>query len=160
MNIEYILKIKSSVNDVNKNFTQYDGDAGLDILNPELVIPAKSKGKINFGIHCEMLRNTKLSINDINFEKTEGCSFLLIPRSSISKTPLRMANSIGLIDSGYRGELIAIVDNISEEDYIVKKDSRLFQIVNPDLKPFLKVEYVDELSDTSRGNGGFGSTGE
>lgn len=160
MNTEYILKIKTSSNDDNKIFTHYDGDAGLDILNPEVVIPAKSKGKIKFGIHCEMLRNTKLNIRDINFEKTEGCSFLLMPRSSISKTQLRMANSIGLIDSGYRGELMAVVDNISENDYVVEKDSRLFQIVNPDLKPFLKVEYVDELSETTRGDGGFGSTGK
>ena len=160
MNTEYILKIKLSSNDGNKIFTHYDGDAGLDILNPEIVIPAKSKGKIKFGIHCEMLKKTIFNINAINFEKTEGCSFLLMPRSSISKTPLRMANSIGLIDSGYRGELMAVVDNISDTDYIVEKDSRLFQIVNSDLKSFSKVEYVDELSETSRGDGGFGSTGK
>ena len=160
MNTEYILKLKTSSND-DKIFTHYDGDAGLDILNPGIVIPAKSKGKIKFGIHCEMLKITKLNFDtlNINFEKTEGSSFFLIPRSSISKTPLRMANSIGLIDSGYRGELLAVVDNTSDTDYVVEKDSRLFQIVNPDLIPFLRVEYVSELSETNRGEGGFGSTG-
>jgi len=86
-------------------------------------------------------------------------SYMLVPRSSISKTPLRMANSIGIIDAGYRGEIMAAVDNTSDKDYMVVPGQRLFQIVHPTLYPF-NVAVVDELSETERGDGGFGSTGK
>ena len=86
-------------------------------------------------------------------------SFQLVPRSSIWRTPLRQSNSIGIIDAGYRGRLMVPVDNISNEDYIIKSGERLFQIVHPLLEP-VGVELVDELSDSERGSGGFGSTGK
>ena len=81
-----------------------------------------------------------------------------MPRSSISKTPIRLCNSVGLIDAGYRGEIMAAVDNIKQEDYTISVGQRLFQIVAMDGSP-LSFELVDELSSTSRGAGGFGSTG-
>ena len=81
-----------------------------------------------------------------------------MPRSSISKTPLRLCNSIGLIDAGYRGEIMAAVDNIKEEDYTIDFGQELFQIVAMDGSP-LTFELVDTLSQTDRGDGGFGSTG-
>lgn len=84
-------------------------------------------------------------------------SYLLFPRSSISKTPLRLANSIGLIDAGYRGELIAALDNTSEEEYVIKKNDKLVQLVSFTGEP-LSFELVDELDETSRGEGAFGST--
>ena len=86
-------------------------------------------------------------------------SYMLVPRSSISKTPLRMANSIGIIDAGYRGEIMAAVDNIKTEDYTVKPNQRLFQLVAMNGAP-ITFEIVDELSDSTRGEGGFGSTGK
>ena len=84
---------------------------------------------------------------------------LLFPRSSISKTPLRLANSIGLIDGNYRGNIIAAITNTSDTDYIVTKGTRLVQIVMPHLCPF-KISWVDALDETERGSGGFGSTGQ
>ena len=77
-----------------------------------------------------------------------------------------MANSVGIIDSEYRGNIMAKVRNIPIKEKIVgnrdiftiEKGTRLFQICSPDLSP-LKVKCVDELSTTSRGSGGFGSTG-
>ena len=80
-------------------------------------------------------------------------------RSSISKTPLRLSNSVGLIDAGYRGEIMAAVDNIKDFSFSLEKGQRLFQLVsmNGDAIHF---ELVDTLSNTSRGEGGFGSTGE
>ena len=74
-----------------------------------------------------------------------------------------MANSVGIIDSGYRGNIMAKVRNIpfnSSDDlnYKIEEGTRLFQICAPDLSPF-KVRLVNELSTTSRGEGGFGSTG-
>ena len=70
-----------------------------------------------------------------------------------------MANSIGVIDSGYRGELMVPVDNPTDDDYMIKPGERLFQIILPNLEEF-EVEIVDYLSDSERGEGGFGSTGK
>ena len=68
-----------------------------------------------------------------------------------------MSNSTGIIDAGYRGNIIAKVDNISNEEYKIEKGTRLFQICAPSLEEIV-LEVVDELSDTTRGSGGFGST--
>jgi dUTPase len=105
--------------------------------------------------------------NRIASEKPVG--YYLYPRSSIVKTPFRMANSVGIIDSGYRGEIMAVVDNIDRVIYDLKvcldryapPMSRLFQICSPTLEPFLVkiVEYENDLGLTDRGDGGFGSTG-
>ena len=124
------------------------GDSGLDLYVAETVTirPGKT-GLLRFGVAAEA------------FNEGKPQSFWLIPRSSISKTPLRMANSIGLIDAGYRGELLAAVDNTSESEYCVKAGTRLFQIAAPSLLPIDAI-IVDQLSDTTRGTGGFGSTGQ
>ena len=90
----------------------------------------------------------------------QNVGYFLAPRSSISKTPLRMSNSMGIIDAGYRGELIAVCDNISDQPYVIEKGVRLFQILNTDLVSFKEVIISENLSDTSRGSGGFGSTND
>lgn len=126
----------------------YEGDAGVDLYCPDqLVIEPGETHLIKMGIACEMT------------DDYLPTSYMLVPRSSISKTPLRMSNSIGIIDAGYRGEIMAAVDNTSGEDYMVVPGQRLFQIVHPTLYP-IGVEVVKELSDTQRGDGGFGSTGK
>ena len=122
----------------------HDGDAGLDlyVLEDLHFEPGETKA-IKLGISCE---------------PENGIAYYLFPRSSISKTPLRMANSIGLIDGGYRGEIMAVCDNIKSEAYTVKKGQRLFQLVATDSSP-IQYELVEELEMTARGTGGFGSTG-
>jgi len=70
-----------------------------------------------------------------------------------------MANSVGLIDASYRGEILGRVYNLNEEDLEFKRGERLFQLVAPNLSSFT-VKIVDELSETSRNEGGFGSTGK
>lgn len=128
----------------------HEGDAGLDVFTLEdVTVPAKTMGKVDTGIACEAL----------NDEKTLGLSFYMYPRSSIVKTPLRLANSVGIIDRDYRGHLMGCFDNITDEDYIIKKGTRLLQICSPNLEP-ITFELVEELSETSRGTGGFGSTGK
>ena len=82
-----------------------------------------------------------------------------MPRSSISKPPLRLCNSIGLIDAGYRGEIIAAVDNIKEQPYKINVGERLFQLVAMNGSK-INFELVSELTETDRGTGGFGSTGK
>ena len=102
-------------------------------------------------------------------KREEPCGFYLYPRSSISKTRMRLANSVGIIDAGYRGELISAVDTMgvygshiwSETLGPIKKYDRYFQICAPDLAPFMVqiVDREDALGATARGSGGFGSTG-
>ena len=122
----------------------HEGDAGLDLYVIEDITfePGETKA-IKLGISCE---------------PEDGKAYYLFPRSSISKTPLRMANSIGLIDGGYRGEIMAVCDNIKTENYSVKKGQRLFQLVATDSSP-ITYELVEILETTTRGTGGFGSTG-
>lgn len=131
-----------------ENHTTFNpGDSGLDLFCPEdITISPGETVFINFGIKCEMLDGEK------------NKSWWLIPRSSISKTSLRMANSIGLMDAGYRGDVIAAVDNIKQEEYKIEKGQRLFQICTATLEE-IEFELVDSLSSTIRGEGGFGSTG-
>ena len=123
----------------------HKGDAGLDLyVLEDQTFKAGETAKIKLGISCESI---------------DGKGYFLFPRSSISKTPLRLANSIGLIDGGYRGEIMAVCDNIKDYDFSVSKGDRLFQLVSADLST-IEFEIVKELSDSTRGSGGFGSTGK
>lgn len=125
------------------------GDAGLDLYCPgDLTVPPHETVKIDLKVQCE-----GLSDND-----GRNVCYYLYPRSSITKTPLRLANSVGIIDAGYRGNIMAVVDNISDEPYHIQKGRRLFQICGRFLEP-INLALVDTLSDSERGNGGFGSTG-
>ncbi len=103
--------------------------------------------------------------------KVFNTGYYMYPRSSLSKTPLRLANSTGIIDSGYRGNLMAMFDVINlpdnlsdsrEADYFGRKLDRYVQICAPGLVPII-VEIVNSIEDlgneTIRGGGGFGSTG-
>ena len=86
---------------------------------------------------------------------------LLLPRSSIYKTPFRLCNSIGLIDAGYRGEVKAMVDNMEKTTMHINEGTRLFQICRHNFLPWDSIVIVDELpaATDDRGSGGFGSTG-
>ena len=111
-------------------------------------------------------------VPDLPFNTPSG--FYLYPRSSISKTRMRLANSVGIIDAGYRGDIIAAVDTIGlfgsndiwhvwkETLSPIKKYDRYFQLCAPDLSPF-QVHIVATEAElgapTIRGQGGFGSTG-
>ena len=129
--------------------TFHEGDSGLDLFftDPVLIEPNETVF-INLGIKCEAF-----------YDKTKerNVSYYLYPRSSIAKTPLRMANSVGIIDAGYRGSLIAAVHNTSDTEYTIERGQRLFQLCSPTLEP-ITYEIVNTLSYTSRGEGGFGST--
>ncbi len=123
----------------------HDGDAGLDLYVLEDIEFSPGETKlIKLGISCQ---------------PKDGVSYFLMPRSSISKTSLRMSNSIGLIDAGYRGEIMACCDNIKSDKYLVKKGERLFQLVAASCSE-ISYEIKDNLDSSSRGEGGFGSTGK
>ncbi len=182
MSKEYVLRIKPLNEEVRKLYENqqiiHKGDAGIDLYNRKtIVIPAKpfDQYKIDFEIQCEVVKNyltpdtflekkynQKTGDNgDVpRIEKSVNISYLLVPRSSIVKTPFRMSNSVGIIDAGYRGNIMAYVDKINDISGIIQENERLFQIVLPNLKPIDRIEIVDELSSSSRGIGGFGSTGK
>jgi dUTPase len=88
-------------------------------------------------------------------------AFWLAPRSSISRTPFTLANSLGLIDAGYRGVIKAALRTNGAVEYRIDAYMRLTQLAAPDLLPWATIHVVDELPDaiTARGAGGFGSTG-
>ena len=101
------------------------------------------------------------------YKNNNPSAYYLYPRSSISKTPLRLANSVGIIDSGYRGNLIAKLDNsgyhktgIHAKDFETNNGDKYVQICMPDLSPFTVtlVDNIEALGQTERGDGGFGST--
>jgi len=130
-------------------------DAGFDLLTPIAhTVLGRSSHKLNLNIKC--------SATMINMHTQYATGFYMYPRSSMgSKTPLRLANSVGIIDSGYRGNLMAVLDNIVDLQFQVPEYTTLVQICAPGLVPII-VEIVDLESDlskpTTRGEGGFGST--
>ena len=76
-----------------------------------------------------------------------------------SKTSLRLCNSVGIIDSGYRGEIMAFVDNISDKSVSISAGERYFQLCAANLGP-VNCQVVDKLNTTERNSQGFGSTGK
>ena len=96
----------------------------------------------------------------VKIQLPEGWLAFILPRSSIgAKTPLRLSNSVGLIDSGYRGELGVLYDNTSDKDYTINAGDRIAQLlVMPSYRFQAKV--VDILADSDRGETGFGDSGK
>jgi dUTP pyrophosphatase len=130
-------------------------DSGFDIFVPVDCVSSKEKvNRINFGVKCEATIVCETG-------KKFATGFYMYARSSLSKTQLRLANSVGIIDSGYRGDLIGAFDCYME-GYTVYKYDKLVQICAPGLVPiYVRVVFdISELGDeTVRGEGGFGSTG-
>jgi dUTP pyrophosphatase len=137
----------------NKN-KNHSTDCGFDLFCPnDLVIPAKSlSNKVNLEVKCKLDRISNCMITSVGYK--------LYPRSSMgSKTPLRLSNSTGVVDPSYRGNLMAIVDNNSDKDYLIKRGDRLVQVVSFTGNPITCI-FVDYLDKTIRGDGGLGSTGK
>ena len=125
-----------------------DGDAGMDVVATKII--SDNLGAVTYG-------------TDIAMEIPKGFVGLIFPRSSIRKTNLQLSNSVGVVDSGYRGEIQATfnkiqgIDNVERDSY--KVGDRICQIMiipHPDIQ----FEEVEELNNTERGQGGFGSTGK
>ena len=124
-----------------------DGDAGMDLVATSII--ANTPTQITYGL-------------GVALEIPNGFVGLVFPRSSIRKTRLQLSNSVGVIDSGYRGELQATFNKIhttienQKNDYKVgDRVAQIMIIPHPDIQ----FEEADKLSNTERGEGGFGSTG-
>jgi dUTP pyrophosphatase len=133
-------------------------------LNPKAVIPVYAKsgdaGLDLVAISEEWTEDNGMVTYDtgLAIEIPEGHVGLLFPRSSVSKTILTLANSVGVIDSGYRGSIM-LKFRYPEEGMVYEVGEKVGQII---ILPYPQItfEEVDELSSTDRGEGGFGSTGK
>jgi dUTP pyrophosphatase len=125
-----------------------NSDAGLDLVATSII--SDTSTQITFGL-------------GVALEIPEGFVGLVFPRSSIRNTDLTLSNSVGVIDSGYRGELQATFNKkgVSKIDggYIYMVGDRVAQIIIVPYPP-IEFEEADELNNTERGEGGFGSTGK
>ena len=168
-NKDLIEVYKNDTDKLNQKFSlgEKNIDSGFDLYVPEPP-EAEGKGWIKTDSNEWLIyENSTVKIPlGVKMIRTDGGTpedgtypFCIYPRSSISKYPLRLANNVGIIDAGYRGELIAAFDNISNENYILKPGTRLVQICRPDLLPFPVRLSDTDFNETSRGAGAFGSTG-
>jgi dUTP pyrophosphatase len=133
-------------------------DSGFDLFVPEETVFDKEivTKFIDFQVKSEMV------YCDVSSNSYRTCAFTIHPRSSISKTPLMLANHTGIIDSGYRGSLIGAFRclTLTNSQYVVEQNTRLVQICHSTLCPiFVIMVSENDLSSTIRGSGGFGSTG-
>ena len=107
------------------------------------------------------IRDSQIAVYKVrDIHALEPSPYYLYARSSIYKTPFILVNNVGIIDTGYRGNLCAALHNkMSNSFSLLKMGTRMTQICMPALCPNFHVRMVNKLSDTSRGTGGFGSTG-
>jgi dUTP pyrophosphatase len=125
---------------------QHPGDAGLDLCSAvDVVVSPGERVMIPTGVAVAI---------------PDGHAGLVLPRSGLaSKQGLTMANSPGLIDAGYRGEVICAAVNLDREREVkIAVGERIAQLVIVEL-PTVAPEWVDDLPESARGDGGFGSTG-
>lgn len=159
-------KILDSLN--NTDSSQSNIDAGFDLFVP-CDVDSNVESKHEIINQCKI--DHKVSCSAVMFTgsgKQFNTGYYLYPRSSITKTNIRLANSVGIIDSGYRGHLIGVFDHhnktnsdTSDCKRIVNAYDRVLQVCAPGLVPIF-VELVDNASRlgvTERGNKGFGSSG-
>lgn len=121
-------------------------DAGFDLMNPCKVDLIETT-KVNFNVKCAMM------------DGRNSLPFYLYMRSSLSKTNIRLANSVGIIDKGYRGDICAYFD-VKGPDTL-ELYQRPIQLCAHDLEFFevVLVDNFDRFKNTLRGEHGFGSTG-
>ena len=140
-----VIKIKRCMPGVLMPKIGSEDAAGMDFYQPESVaIKPHQTQYVTLGLAMEI---------------PKGYMLMLAPRSSMSKTPLVIPNSFGVIDADYRGEIKGIFKNTGDSTYLIQKGDRLLQGI---LVPAgaLKLLEVDELTETARGAGGIGSTGK
>ena len=139
------VRVKKLTEDALLPHYAHPGDAGMDLFaNSEHVIEPGDSVMVKTGISIELPANTEAQVR---------------PRSGLAyKKQITVLNTPGTIDEGYRGEVGVILINHGKEAFVVEKGSKIAQMV---IKPVFQAEIVEvgELSDTSRGEGGFGSTG-
>lgn len=141
------VKIKKLHPDVVIPTYAKDGDAGMDLVATSIISETTTDVTYGTGIAIEI---------------RDGYVGLIFPRSSIRKYDIALTNAVGVIDSGYRGEIQA---TFKKTNWLRGENSEKYQIGDRIAQimiiphPQIQFEEVKELSDTQRGMGGFGSTG-
>jgi dUTP pyrophosphatase len=139
------VKIKKLHSDAVKPKYAKESDAGMDLVATSII--ENTSFQITYGI-------------GLAIEIPDGMVGLIFPRSSIRNTELMLSNAVGVIDAGYRGELQATFNKLNGLDSVsYKVGDRIAQIIIVP-HPIIQIVEVDELSESSRGIGGFGSTGK
>ena len=142
--------MKVNIKKLNKNavIPKYakEGDAGLDLTAVSInTVGTYPEGYVEYG--------TGLAV-----EIPEGYVGMVFPRSSVTKKALTLKNSVGIIDSGYRGEImIRFMSHDVRDTNIYEVGERIAQLIIMPI-PYVDLEEVEELSETERAEGGFGST--
>lgn len=138
----------------------------VKILNPDVIVPKyQTEEAAGFDLHSIEEKTIKAGERDViktglAVALPKGYELQVRPRSGLAlKNGITVLNTPGTVDSDYRGELMVILLNTSNEDFAVKKGDRIAQAV---IKEILQADFavVDELDSTERGTGGFGSTGK
>ncbi|OGE84800.1 MAG: deoxyuridine 5'-triphosphate nucleotidohydrolase [Candidatus Delongbacteria bacterium GWF2_40_14] len=141
----YKLKVKRLSDNAKLPEYAHPGDAGMDLFSDEeKLIRTGESALIKTGIKIELPANSEAQVR---------------PRSGLAlKEGITVLNTPGTIDEGYRGEVGVILINHSKKDFLITAGMKIAQMV---ISPVYQAEVieVDELSDTHRGEGGFGSTG-
>ena len=122
----------------------HPSDAGLDIRSIKQVVVMRDRDSdLHTGLYVEI---------------PPGHFGLIVPRSGLGSKGLRLRNTVGIIDSDYRGEIMLMAKNKGHDTIVINKYERIAQLV---IIPYTYVdlEVVDSLEDTVRGENGFGSTG-
>ena len=158
LNEEYTQRVLAH----NKSLvTNMFADSGFDLIVPEQTI-FSTDIESRF---IDMMIKGEMVYCDVANDMLSNCAFVMHPRSSISKTPLMLANHTGIIDAGYRGSIIGAFRllrsyTVDLPNYVVEKYTRLVQLCHPTLCPiFVVIVQPNDLTNTVRGSNGFGSTG-
>ena len=161
-NLHTLYNHSSREKDGSYVFSLPDDNAGVDLWT---VRPQHMDGVtlLDLGVKARMSRVHTIRYQVLTNEQSSVLvHYWLAPRSSIWKHGITQANSIGIIDKTYRGNLMGAVHLMDKtESKIIPEESRLFQILAPDMGYISKiiVQPLSALDETSRGTGGFGSTG-
>ncbi|MCK5122699.1 MAG: dUTP diphosphatase [Candidatus Pacebacteria bacterium] len=140
------MKIKiQKIKEVKTPNYAHEGDAGLDIYSAEEGYNLKSGERKGF-------------LTGIKMEIPSGYVGLIWDKSGLA-TKHGMKTMAGVIDSSYRGEIIIVLINLGDEDYLVEKNTKIAQILIQKIER-VEIEEVEDLNKTEREDGGFGSTGK
>ena len=130
-------------------------DSGFDLFVPtDVTIPAGKIALIDMGVKCAVFTAVTPPV------PPTPSPYYLYARSSVGKRGIMLVNSVGIIDSGYRGNLMASFYNTKDTDVIIKKGDRIVQICMPSLEKNFLIDIKITLDSTARGEGGLGSTGK
>ena len=140
------IKIKKLSSDAIIPHYAHNGDAGMDVYSSE-------DNTLNPG-------ERKLISTGLSFEMPKGYEMQVRPKSGLAlKNGITLLNSPGTLDSGYRGELKVLMFNTSDQTYSIKKSEKIAQIIIAKYEEAEMIEVEELKTNTSRGEGGFGSTG-